>query len=52
MDEKKYPTVKDSDFCGRFERTETSLIEEQEECLVCCFFCDRDDTCRWPEAVQ
>lgn len=44
--------VAETDFCGKFDRIDASLIEEPEECRVCRFFCDRDSTCRWPETAQ
>ena len=46
------PKVDAEGFCGRFDRTVTSLIEEPEYCEVCVFYCDRDGTCRWPEEIQ
>ena len=53
MDDKKtFPAVAETDFCGKFDRIDASLIEEPEECRVCSFFCDRDSTCRWPEKAQ
>ena len=52
MNEKTFPAVAETDFCGKFDRIDASLIEEPEECRVCSFFCDRDDTCRWPEKAQ
>jgi len=52
MDDKIYPSVEESHFCGRFDRIDASLIEEPEECRVCRFFCDRDNTCRFPEVAQ
>ena len=51
-DEKAYPAADPAGFCARFDRTDTSLIEEPEYCEVCRSFCDRDGTCRWPEKVQ
>ncbi len=52
MEQNEYRTVSPEDFCARFARCSTSLIEEPEYCEVCEYFCDRDDTCRWPERVQ
>jgi len=52
MEHQEYPRVDAGDFCGRFDRTVTSLIEEPEYCEVCRFYRDRDGTCRWPEQVQ
>ena len=46
------PTVPPEGFCARFDRCLTSLIEEPETCEVCVFFCDRDNSCRYPERVQ
>ena len=48
----EYPVVSPEGFCGRFERCSASLIEEPETCDVCIFFCDRDNTCRWPDQAQ
>ena len=52
MEEKPCPTVSPEDFCGRFDRCGSSLMEEPEYCEVCRFYRDRDGTCRWPEKVQ
>jgi len=52
MEHQEYPRVDAGDFCGRFDRTVTSLIEEPEYCEVCIFYCGADGTCRWPEAMQ
>ena len=51
-DMNNWPQVKESDFCGRFDRIDLSLIEEPESCEVCHFYCDRDSTCRYPEVQQ
>ena len=51
MDEQR-PSAAPTDLCGRFDRIDASLIEEPEECAVCRFFCDRDNTVRWPDPAQ
>ena len=52
MEKQSYPKVGAEDFCGRFERSVTSLIEEPEFCEVCIYYCDGDGTCRWPAEIQ
>ena len=52
MQAEGFPKVDAEGFCGKFDRTVTSLIEEPEYCEVCLFYCDRDGTCRWPEEIQ
>ena len=52
MDNKTPPVVDANGFCGRFERIDTSLIEEPETCDVCRYYCDGDSTCRYPEVRQ
>ncbi len=49
---REYPAVSPEGFCARFERCDSSLIEEPESCEVCVFFSDRDETCRHPERMQ
>ena len=52
VEETRFPAVSPEGFCGRFDRSVTSLIEEPEYCEVCRFFCGSDSTCRWPEPAQ
>ena len=52
MEKQELRRVSPEDFCGRFERCRTSLIEEPEYCEVCRFYRDRDSSCRHPEPQQ